>query len=181
LQLPFDPAEIEYAPLSASCPRTAFSCDDDIVDRWFHEKALEHHQHHCNVQVAMAPGDPAPVAFYATNFQVSQLNRKILNLIGMVDQFPSFHLDWLGVRSEFQGDGLGEIVMGRVFDDFLRAYELGRVPAMTLIPATKRSRDFYLRLGFVDLIPSQPMKKMVLPARDFFAAVPLAAFDVDGP
>lgn len=52
---------------------------------------------------------------------------------------------------------------------------------MTLIPATKRSRDFYLRLGFVDLIPSQPMKKMVLPARDFFAAVPLADLDVDEP
>jgi GNAT superfamily N-acetyltransferase len=170
LALPFDPGELEYKPFSAECPRAAFSCDHEHVDSWFQGKALTDHGTRCRLTTIHVRNDPEPVGFYALSFAISQLNRRLLPAFLGFDKFPSLRLEWLGVRTDLQGQGFGTIVMGRVLSAAYDLIELANLPAMTVIPANDRSERFYKRIGFVDLA-NRAGPQLVLPASDIVSVV----------
>lgn len=167
--LPFDPADLDYAPLSAECPREAFSCGADVVDRWFREKApTQHTGHHCRVTVANAPNLQNPVAFYALSITTERLADRwsiIPNAPWNKESyFPALHLEWVGVQEDFQGAGLGTLLMGHVLSIYKDLVTQTGLPALTLKPLNDRTAAFYERLGFVHFGPKVLGPRMMLPA-----------------
>lgn len=167
--LPFDPADLSYTPLSAECPREVFSCGQEIVDRWFKEKADGHHDHHrCRVTTVHAPGDDCPVAFYALAIVAERLTDK-WSLIETFfpndgNYFPSLRLEWIAVRADLQGNGLGTIVMGRVLTVFKDLVASTGIPAITLKPINEQTAAFYKKLDFVSFGAKALGPRMLLPA-----------------
>lgn len=177
--LPFDPAELSYAPLSDDCPREAFSCGEDVVDLWFKEKACLHHsRHNCRVTVIFAPDDDIPVAFYAYAVVVDRLFDKatlLETILGQRDYFPSLRLEWIAVRIDLQKKGLGSILMGRVLADFEAYVAHAGLPALTLKALNEQAQRFYKKLNFIRYGPDVHGRRMVLPARMVIAAEAVAS------
>lgn len=169
MTLPFEPHELEFRPFSEKCPRGAFSCGDDLVNRWFHEKCHEHHLSRCRVTTIHAPGFDELVAFYALSFEVHTLNRKLLPDFFGREKFPALHLQWLAVHKDLQDKGLGTIIMGRVLSEFAKIVEMACVPALTLKPVNDEVAEFYRKIGFVTFQPKVVGGSMLLPASDVFS------------
>jgi len=173
--LPFDPADLQYEPLSEICPREAFSCGAEIVDRWFREKAFtEHDRHFCRVTTIHAPSDPCPVAFYAVSVVAERLTDKksLIPNFRPDDKsyFPSLRLEWTAVRADLQGMGLGTIVMGRVLSVFKDMVNSTGIPALTLRPLNDRAESFYRGLEFIPFGARGLGPRMLLPAQKVIEA-----------
>jgi hypothetical protein len=83
LALPFELADLILTPLSTDCPREAFSCGDEIVDKWFHHHACKKHEgYDCRVTLLKRPNDNVPIGFYALGMVAENnalLSRDLVN------------------------------------------------------------------------------------------------------
>lgn len=148
MSLPFEIADLEFRPLSDDCPRGAFSCGDREIDRWFLKKADQKHRgFQCRVTTAYAPDDPCPVGFFALSW-IAERESLLPQSPRSPAHFPALHLEYVAVRSEYQGQGVGQYIMGRVLELYLDAAEITAVPALTLIALNERAEKFYAELGF---------------------------------
>lgn len=148
MSLPFDIADLEFRPLSDDCPRGAFSCGDRDIDRWFLKMACESHRRfQSRVTTVHAPGDPCPVGFFALSW-IAEREALLPQSPRSRDYFPALHLEYVAVRTEYQGKGVGLYIMGRVLELYLDAAETTAVPALTLIALNERAERFYADLGF---------------------------------
>jgi GNAT superfamily N-acetyltransferase len=154
---------LQFRPLDHLSSRAGFSCGEPVADRWFHERAHNLHGRHCRVWTVHEANFAQPCGFYALSFAVSRLNRRLVAFRG-ADRFPSLRLEWLAVRTDRQGLGIGSIVMGRVLETFRSQIEAAHLPAMTLVPINERAARFYRLMGFQVLDPFT--QEMVLAAAD---------------
>nr|WP_232793217.1 GNAT family N-acetyltransferase [Caulobacter hibisci] len=168
--MPLDPSEITFEPYAPGRAYGKFVCGEDMIDRWFREKAAIHHQDRCRVVVAHAPQFDYPIGFYALAFAVHGLNRKALPAFFGQDHFAALNLEWLAVHRGLQGNGLGMILMGRVLSDFAAINDIAHVPALTLKPISEAVVPFYKRIGFVSFQPKVRGGGLLLPASDLAPA-----------
>lgn len=146
--LPFDIADLEFRPLLDDCPRGAFSCGNRDIDRWFLKKADgDHCGFQCRVTTVHALGYPNLVGFFALSW-IAERESLLPQSPRSRDYFPALHLQYIAVRDDLQGNGIGLRVMGRVLDIYLDAAEETAVPALTLIALNERVEAFYADLGF---------------------------------
>ena len=169
--LPFDPVDLSFTPLSEKCPREAFSCGDDTVDRWFREQSENHHsKYRCRVTTVEAPGGGMPVAFYALSMKSVKQHLLTKDLVGKMfvkftDQFPSLHAEWVAVRKDLQDNGLGKFLMGVILNDFFEAIDKFGLQAMTLEAIDQKTEDFYYKIGFRRYGPPVLRRQMLIGAR----------------
>lgn len=140
-----------------------------MVDRWFQEKAAQHHaNHNCRVVTVHAPDDECPAAFYALSIAAERLTdkRSLIPTFFTDDKsyFPSLRLEWIAVRADLQKCGLGTIVMGRVLTVFRELVTTAAIPALTLKPIDQSTSEFYRKLDFVDFGAKVLGPRMMLPA-----------------
>lgn len=148
MSLPFEIADLEFRPLSDDCPRGAFSCGDRDIDRWFLKMADGRHRgFQCRVTKVHAPTDSHPVGFFALSW-IAEREALLPQSPRSRAYFPALHLEYIAVRSEYQGHGIGQYIMGRVLEVYLDAADATAVPAMTLIALNQRAERFYTELGF---------------------------------
>jgi len=148
VSLPFDIADLEFRPLSDDCPRGAFSCGDRDIDRWFFKMADDSHRRfQSRVTTVHAPEDPCPVGFFALSW-IAERESLLPQSPRSRAHFPALHLEYVAVRREYQGRGVGLHIMGRVLELYLDAAETTAVPALTLIALNERAEKFYAELGF---------------------------------
>lgn len=148
MSLPFEIADLEFKPLSDDCPRGAFSCGDRDIDRWFLKKADGSHRgFQSRVTTVLAPNDPCPIGFFALSW-IAERESLLPQSPRSRDYFPALHLEYVAVRREYQGQGVGLHIMGRVLELYLDAAEISAVPALTLIALNERAEKFYAELGF---------------------------------
>jgi GNAT superfamily N-acetyltransferase len=167
VSLPFDIADLEFRPLSDDCPRGAFSCGDRDIDRWFLKKADDSHRgFQSRVTTVHEPTELCPVGFFALSW-IAERESLLPHSPRSRDYFPALHLEYVAVRSEYQGHGVGLHIMGRVLELYLDAAETTAVPALTLIALNERAEQFYAELGFAPYARGEfgAGRRMLLPVR----------------
>ncbi|WP_295191129.1 N-acetyltransferase [uncultured Brevundimonas sp.] len=165
MSLPFDIADLEFRPLSDDCPRGAFSCGDRDIDRWFLKKADDsHREFQSRVTTVHAPTGLCPVGFFALSW-IAERESLLPQSPKSRDYFPALHLEYVAVRRDFQGHGIGQYIMGRVLELYLDAADATAVPALTLIALNERAERFYKDLGFAPYAREEfgAGKRMLLP------------------
>ena len=177
MALPFEFAELSLTPLSADCPREAFSCGDQTVDKWFHQHACKKHDgYDCRVTLLHSEGDKIPVGFYALGMAAENnglLARDLIDTfyVKFSDKyFPAIQLKWIAVRSEFQNQRLGRYIMSLVLDDFRYAIENYSAQVLILEAIDQKTEDFYHRLGFRRYGPPVMRRRMLIGAKPVMEA-----------
>jgi GNAT superfamily N-acetyltransferase len=143
-----------FKPLAEDCRREAFSCGDHSIDTWFRKNAWDHHcALRCRVTTVHDAADDTLAGFYAVCVTLEDdrfLDRHSqLKKFSIGRYFPALQVHYVAVRREFQGQGIGTIVMGRIVGIFRDAAESLGVPVMTLVALNTRAAALYKRMGFV--------------------------------
>ena len=79
--------------------------------------------------------------------------------------FPAVHLAYLGVQKEFQGRGVGTLLLTDVFEKTYTISECAGLYALTLQSLDEYSTRFYKGLGFTPYSAGPNQPKMLMPIR----------------
>jgi hypothetical protein len=170
-----DPDRIVCRRLSAECPRDAFSCGYEHIDRFLRDSALENHDElRARTVTAHLDDEVHPVGFYAMTIgtepgdefadqpeQQSFLSRIKARIYR--DQITTVQLLWVGVETSIQRCGVGTFLMAKAIDDFYEIVDRAGVAALTLCPIGQGAAKFYGTLGFEYYGSGNP-KRMLLAA-----------------
>ena len=165
-----DLSALRYEPLSAACPKGAFSCGDSDIDSWFLKRSHDQHDRlRCRVTTVHLGDNPAVVAFYSLRVTLEDETllapSNPIKFWATARVFPSLHLEWLAVHGPYQGKKIGTVIMGRVLETFRDAVLETGLPVLTLIPINDRVRAFYTRLGFDPYAAHKGRPNLMLPGQ----------------
>jgi GNAT superfamily N-acetyltransferase len=168
--VPVDLGTLQYRPLVDKCPRGAFGCGEPDLDQWFLKDACKRHDAHtCRVTTVHAADAPEPIGFYAMALVLEEdrflngggpIRNRVINKL-----YPALHLEYLAVRTDYQGAGIGKDMMGRVVETFLNAVLDMGVPVLTLAPLNNKLVTYYQGLGFSPYAQHIGERRMMLPAQ----------------
>lgn len=139
-------------PISRSHDRKAFDCGDDEVSRFLREQALQDHEKNLSRTMVLVDegGDPHRIIGYHTLVMTQVRQEEIPNDRPRIKRgIPVILLGQLGVDREFQGRGLGEMLL---MDAQARVDEISRragVHAMMLDARNERLARWYEEHDFV--------------------------------
>jgi GNAT superfamily N-acetyltransferase len=165
-----DPARIEFKRLSADCPRGAFSCGYEHIDRFFNDRSLDEHTGlFARTVTAHLDGAAEPVGFYAMaigpepadQFAEEPTFVQRIAAVFKSQQLTTVQLLWFGVQTGLQRQGIGTLLMGHALDDFYQVVDRTGVAALTLQPISSNAAAFYTEIGFR---PYGSGKRMLLSA-----------------
>ena len=165
----------DFAPLAEGVNCGGFRCSNGEINRWFSREALRDHTRGANhVTCATVEGAPnRPIGLYA----ISTVAEEVRNLPGSYhrfrggDYFSAMQLVWLATDRQFEGRGLGTLMVGQVIRLFADIGPKIRLPHLIVIPAREdhdRLSRFYAGLGFT---PYKDGEAMFLSVQDAVDAV----------
>jgi GNAT superfamily N-acetyltransferase len=167
----FEISDLRFERLSQTYEASAFSCGVTIIDNWFARRSYQDHLDLlCRVATAHLPGVRAPVGYYsmcmATEYE-SQFDdghpiRK-LKYFWKDRHAIVCKLEWVAVERDFQGRGIGTLLMGKAIEDFADVVDRTGVFALIIQAIDRRVQAFYRHLGFEDY-GDPALLKMILPA-----------------
>lgn len=170
---------LSVRPFNKQVVLNRFDCGELPIDRWLKNKAkksCDRHEH--RVFFAYAGENPFPIGYYALQLgseSVDALDEKPSNYLQKnYTAFPSVHLAYLGVHSQYQRQGIGSFLLGDVFDRVYQISEHAGLYALTLQSISEHSTKFYEKLGFRAYTKSST-PKMLIPIqaiRDIVENVP---------
>jgi GNAT superfamily N-acetyltransferase len=127
-------------------PRRPFRSGDPKVDQWLATKALQHQEKHLSVTKVLLDDSGAIAGYYTL-------------ATGQVDfgQLPVAVLAWLGVSTDFQGRGLGRLLLAQALRDCYEAGKTFAFVAVILDCTIDRAKSFYGHWDFEEL-PGHPYR-----------------------
>lgn len=147
----------------------AFQCGKPALDEYIRRYASQDVRRNLARTYAAAPEDrPATLAGYytlsASSVDCSNLPAEQAKKLPQYP-IPVALIGRLAVDSRFQGQGLGSILMGSVFDKVSRAREVLAVAGIAVLAKDQEAKDFYMHFGI------EPMRdhpnRLFLPSSGF--------------
>lgn len=142
-------------PLSGNHDRSRFSCGSDALDRYFREQASQDIKRRiatCFVAVSAAGELAGYYTLTATSVPLNALAPEIGKKLPRYPVVPAALLGRLAVHRQYQGKGLGSILLADALTRTARA-ELG-VFAMVVDAKDETAQRFYEHYGFT-LLPGE--------------------------
>lgn len=155
-----DRGEIRYRvePLGKEHDRASFSCGVEVLDRYLQKQAGQDLAKKVAATFVITPDGKAVAGFYTLSAHAVNLADLPANIAKKLPRYPHVPATLLGrlaVSGNFQGQGIGELLL---LDAFQRVLVSSREIASAVIVVDakdERARAFYQRHDFIPL-PSQP-------------------------
>ena len=151
-------------PLTRAHDRKSFDCGDDEVTRFLREKAMQDHERDLSRTMVLIDTDksPAQIIGYHTLVMMQIKQEEIPhNRPRITRGIPVILLGQLGVDNEYQGQGLGEILL---MDVQARIDEISRkvgIRALMLDARNERLAEWYGKHDFIRFPDSLRMFKRI--------------------
>jgi GNAT superfamily N-acetyltransferase len=153
------PEGIRLEVLRRDHPRKGFRCGELKVDDWLATKALQHQQKHLSVTKVLL-NDVGEIAGYYT-LATAQVNFGELPADvtkGLPRRtLPVAVLAWLGIAADFQGKGLGRLLLAQALVDCHEAGKTFAFIAVVLDCLNDAAKAFYKQWDFEE-VPGQPYR-----------------------
>ena len=163
------PEGFRLETLRRSHPRPEFRSGQEQVDDWLATKAHQHQEKHLSVTRVLLD-DGGKIAGYYTlaigQVDFSDLPAEVARQLPR-RQLPVAVLAWLGVHKEFQGRGLGRLLLARALSECYDAGQTFAFIAVVLDCIDDAAKAFYQRFDFQEL-PGRPYR-LFLSARQLEA------------
>jgi len=150
-RIKIDLRDLIIKPLDSETSRAAFSCGDETnpsnkeLSHYFREFAGDHHTK-AWVRVYVGLYQEEIVAYYwlsAQGVDPSKLNEKTAEHMGRIEFASCVYLGMLATKTEYQGNGIGPVMMLHAFRQAIKVSELVGIYAITLQAVDKRTADKY--------------------------------------
>ena len=148
--LPFKPV---IEPLGDHHDRAAFHCGNESLDRYFHQQARQDLVRHVSAPHVLVDNRSGKVAGYYTlsSYQIAagDLPPELARRFPRYPYGPATLLGRLAVDAEYQGQGLGKLLL---MDAVRRSWETNaQVASMALVvdAIDDNARAFYEAFGFI--------------------------------
>jgi ribosomal protein S18 acetylase RimI-like enzyme len=144
-------------PLADAHDRTAFSCGEEALDRYFQTQATQDIRRRvANCFVAIEQSTGAVAAYYtlsAASMPFTDLPTEVTKRSPRYPTLPAVRIGRLAVDRRFQGRGLGGVLLMNAVE---RSARIDAAAFTLLVDAKDDSAvEFYRRYGFLSLV-SQP-------------------------
>ena len=156
------PGGLHFERLKREHPRRQFSCGQQKVDDWLRTRAWQHQKKHLSVTKVLLDANARIAGYYTlatgqVDFRdlpadaTKRLPRRTL---------PAAVLAWLGVSSDYQGQGLGQLLLAQALRDCYEAGETFAFVAVILDCLGDVAKAFYRKWDFQEL-PGHPYRLFV--------------------
>lgn len=153
-------ARVRVEPLGQKHDRAAFSCGDDKLDNFIKTTAgRQQEQDIARTYVGCLDQDFVVIAYYALNshfIDVTTLPPEVRRKLPNYETIPAIYLSKLGVRNEYQKNGLGTRLMAHAFRRCIDAADIVGAHFLVLDALNENAARLYRRLGFIDLPGHEP-------------------------
>ena len=154
-------ARIRIEPLDRNKhDRAVFLCGEERVDNFLQKTAgRQQDEDHTRVNVACLDASVAVIGFYALNshsIDVTTLPPDARKKLPSYPHISAIYLSVVGVQSDYQGKGLGKVLMGHVFSRCVDVADQIGAHFLVLDALNERAAKLYRELGFVDLPGHEP-------------------------
>lgn len=153
------PCEIpgfKIEPLGEHHLRGAFSCGNDIIDRFTRERAFRDHQEYkLRVQVAVQANDPTVIGFYCLGLK-TLAPKSISGFIGRKFgkwPIPSVYLSMVGTDANWTKQGVGTELMFHAFQSTLEIADRAGTACLTLTAVDEEKALWYEGLDLKRMEP----------------------------
>jgi GNAT superfamily N-acetyltransferase len=144
-RIKIDLADLVIKPLDPRMDRAAFSCGNEELSHYFREFAHDHHvKSWVRVYVGLYQGEI--IAYYwlsAQGVDPSKLDQKTAEHMGRIEFASCVYLGMLATKREYQGNGIGPVMMIHAFRQALKVARLVGIYAITLQAVDKRTAEKY--------------------------------------
>jgi GNAT superfamily N-acetyltransferase len=140
-------------------PRRPFRSGDPKVDQWLATKALQHQEKHLSVTKVLLDDSGAIAGYYTLatgQVDFGQLPAEAAKRLPR-RALPVAVLAWLGVSTDFQGRGLGRLLLAQALRDCYEAGKTFAFVAVILDCTIDRAKSFYGHWDFEEL-PGHPYR-----------------------
>lgn len=143
-------SDVLINPLDPNMDRAGFSCGNTTIDNFFKNNARKQHQNH-QARVYIAAYNGLPIGYYylvvksSLPEEVGGTAEKKFERAGSV---PTIYLGMIGVSSQYQRCGLGQLLMLDAMQNTLRVAKLAGVYALTLDALNEDVAKLYEKWGF---------------------------------
>ena len=150
-------------------PRRAFRSGQEQVDDWLASKAYQHQEKHLSVTRVLIGGDGVVVGYYTLATGQVDFGDLPADVVRRLPRrrLPVAVLAWLGIQEEFQGQGLGRLLLAHALRECYEAGQTFAFIAVVLDCIDDAAKAFYARFDFRE-VPGRPY-------RLFLSAVQLEA------
>lgn len=154
-------SDFPIEPFQSHHDRAAFCCGVEQFNRYFRQQISQDVKRYFATAFVLIDRNSATVAGYYTlsytSILIGELPSEIVKKIPKYERAPAVLLGRLAVDKNYQGKGLGEILL---FDALFRCKEsTSKTAAMAVVVDAKddRARSFYERYQFI-CFPNKPNK-----------------------
>lgn len=144
-RIKIDLDDLEIKPLDSKMDRAAFSCGNEELSHYFRTFAQDHHtKSWVRVYVGLHQGEI--IAYYwlsAQGVDPRKLDEKTAEHMGRIEFASCVYLGMLATREEYQGNGIGPVMMIHAFRQALKVAKLVGIYAITLQAVDKRTAEKY--------------------------------------
>ena len=153
------PEGFRFEPLRREHPRKPFRCGADQVDQWLATKALQHQSKHLSVTKVLL-GPAGEIAGFNTlamgEVDFGDLPADVIKRLPR-RRLPVAILAWLGVSQNYQGQGLGRLLLAQALRDFHMAQKTFAFVAVIIDCLDEKAKEFYSQWNFAEL-PGHPYR-----------------------
>ncbi len=148
--------------------RTAFSCEQDSLDRYLKERATQEIKKRVAAVFVLTPDGKTIAGYYTLSqyaVEAGELPRELVQHLHLpkYDKLPATLLGRLARSRQFKGRSLGELLlMGALKRALEHSRNIASV-AVVVDAIDETARAFYRRYGFID-IPNRP-NRLFLPMK----------------
>ncbi|MDH7787686.1 GNAT superfamily N-acetyltransferase [Ochrobactrum sp. 19YEA23] len=170
-----DLSTVEVRKFSSASVVNRFDCGKRPIDIFLKNKAKRYtKRYECTVYCAHIGSSPTVLGFYSLcvgSDSVSDMMREKQNYVKHRVSFPSLHIPFLGVTTEYQRQGLGSFLLMDAFQKVRLVAEYAGLYALTLQSMDAESTAFYKSLDFEPYTEDDEQPKMLYPIDNIFRLV----------
>lgn len=145
--------------ISRAHRRDDFRCGETAVDDWLATQALQHQQKHLSVTKVLLDAEGVIAGYYTLATGQVDFGDLPVELARHLPHrmLPVAVLAWLGVGREFQGRGLGRLLLAQALRDCYEAGKTFAFIAVVLDCLGDSAKSFYAQWDFAEL-PGHPYR-----------------------
>jgi GNAT superfamily N-acetyltransferase len=153
-----DPAQYRIEPLGEQHHRAAFSCGVEALDRYLQKQAGQDVSKHAAAAFVVTPDGETVAGFYTLSAHAVNLGELPADIAKKLPRYPNVPATLQGrlaVNRDFQGRGVGELLLLDALRRVLANSREIASAAVVVDAKDENARNFYLRHDFIAL-PAQP-------------------------
>lgn len=150
------PEEFRLERLTKAHSRRQFACGDCNVDVWLQQYALQNQEKHLSTTSVLIDASNTIVGYFtlaAGQVLCDELPQHLTSRLPKRG-LPVAVLAWLGVATEFQGQGFGHRLLAQALNDCYRASKTLAFIGIIVDCLDQRTKAFYCQWDFEELKPA---------------------------